>query len=71
MAMPYFDEINVRYYDIPTAQRRRDDPTTPPQRARILDPNWVYVPANETNVQATWLRHGWVKPVRKPGYEVL
>ena len=29
------------------------------------DPNWVYVPANRTNVQATWRKFGWVPHAEK------
>jgi len=39
-------------------------PEKPHQRAQLLDPNWIYTPANKTDVRATWARHGW-KPTSK------
>ena len=31
-------------------------------RARILDPNWVYVDSRHTDITKTWRKYGW-KPV--------
>lgn len=36
--------------------------------ARLLDPRFRYVPANQTDIRATFRRLGWVAPTerRKP-----
>lgn len=28
-------------------------------KARILDPNFKYIPAASTSIQDTWRKHGW------------
>ena len=36
-----------------------------PQKPKsILDPNFKYIPSAQTDVQATWRKHGW-KPVER------
>lgn len=39
--------------------------TTHQPRARILDPDFVYVPAAATDVQATWRRVAGWKPLKE------
>jgi len=36
-----------------------------PVRPSLSDPNFVYIPANITNVQNTWKRFGWTPPSEK------
>lgn len=31
----------------------------------LTDPNWVYVPALKTDVQATWRKFGWIPHAEK------
>ena len=51
-------------YDIPTVIRRRQMHAValPPARQGLLDPNWQYTPAAETDILATFKRMGWVPP---------
>lgn len=61
--------MHWKEYDIPAVIRRRADMAKAmlaqdKQRARLLDPQWRYVPAAETDVQATFKRFGWVPPSR-------
>lgn len=39
-------------------------PNSAPARAGLLNPNWVYTPSDQTDVQRTWARFGW-KPTSK------
>jgi len=32
------------------------------ENASLLNPNWKYVPANNTNVMQTWLKFGFIPP---------
>ena len=54
-------------YDIPAVIRRRKPSPVRPQ-AKLLDLNWQYVPAAETDIRNTFRRMGWVPPteVRNP-----
>jgi len=36
-----------------------------PVRPSLLDPSFVYIPANLTNIQDTWKRFGWIPPSEK------
>lgn len=62
--------MHWKEYDIPAVIRRRADRAKAllaqdKQRAKILDPQWHYVPASETDVLATFKRvTGWVPPSR-------
>jgi len=36
----------------------------PPERFGLLDPNWIYTPASQTDVTTMWRRYGW-KPANE------
>lgn len=40
-------------------------PQKPYEFKSILDPNFKYIPAAQTDVQRTWMKYGWKPPERK------
>lgn len=35
--------------------------------AKIGDPTWQYKPAADTDIKATWIKHGYIPPVYSNG----
>lgn len=55
-------------YDIPAVIRRRPFPqelASIRAPARLLDPNWQYTRAAETDILKTFKRMGWVPPTEQ------
>ena len=39
-------------------------PVKPHQRAQLLNPNWKYTPSDQTDVQRTWRKFGWLPTLK-------
>jgi len=41
---------------------KQQETSTIVNKARLLDPNWVYIPASQTDVLKRFKQMGWIPP---------